>query len=62
MEFTFLTQQTMGLLLPFVYQVDRYFGNSTGMCNTNEITTGAKLAGVRGKGEGEGPPLTNFEN
>ena len=28
----------MGLLLPFVYQVDRYFLNPIDMSSTNEIT------------------------
>ena len=37
MKFAFFTQQSVSLLLPFVYQVDPYFVNSIDMCNTNEI-------------------------
>ena len=34
----FFIQQSVSLLLPFVYQVDSYFLNSIDMCNANEIT------------------------
>ena len=34
----FFTQQTVSLLLPFVYQVDPYFVRSIDMCSTNKIT------------------------
>ena len=34
----FFVKQTVGLLLPFVYQVDRYFLNPIDMSSTNEIT------------------------
>ena len=38
MEFALLTQQAASLLLPFIYQVDPYFVNSTDMCSTNDVT------------------------
>ena len=34
----FFTQETVSLLLPFVYQVDPYFVNSIDMCSMDEIT------------------------
>ena len=34
----FFTQQTVSLLLPFVYQIDPYFVNSIDICSSNEIT------------------------
>ena len=34
----FFTQQTVSLLLPFVYQIDPYYVNSIDICSSNEIT------------------------
>ena len=34
----FFAQQTVSILLPFVYQVDPYFVKSIDMCSTNEKT------------------------